>query len=216
MAQLMPELRRAEREFLVGCQRVEELPHVLFVGETTVLHAEELIKVEGILSVLIFGEVKPLLQRIADHVRELIGEHVEAREFLVGVRPLLHGPIYFGLLLVLVGPVVDLLRAELAIGDGLEGRAGQVQRELAPDFIKCLIRLIGVDALMCLVDDQQIPLRFLNPFQLRVVAAKVDRSFQPLQALKGYHASLVNLVIVQGVKVAQVLLMGHHGALLAQ
>ena len=66
-------------------------------------------------------------------------------------------PLLAGGLLVLVRPVEDLVLVELAGGQRLERRARQVQRPLALDLVERDVGLGGVDALVGLVDHQQVP-----------------------------------------------------------
>ena len=211
MAQLVSQLRRAERKFFVRRQRIKEFFHVFFVDEAPTLYAEKFVEVERIFGVLVFGKVEAFLQRIADHVRELVGEHVETRQLFVGIRSLLRRPVRFRLLLVLVRPVENLLGAELAARDSLERRAGEVQREFAPDAVERLVRLVRIDALVRLVDDEEVPIGLGDPFQLRIVAAEINRALQPLQTLERDEPGAIDLVIGELVDVVLVCRIGKHG-----
>ena len=57
-------------------------------------------------------------------------------------------PVPLGGLLVGVGPVEDGIPGKLIVRQCLEGRAGQVQRELAADAVKGKVGLVGVHALV--------------------------------------------------------------------
>ena len=160
---------------------------------------------------LVLRQVEPLRERVSDHVRKLVREHIEARQLFVGVRALRSLPGRFRLLLVLVRPVENLLGAELAARNGLERRAGEVQRELALDIVKRLVRLVRIDALVRLVDDEEIPVGLGDPFELLVVAAKINRALEPLQTLERDEAGAVDLVVCEFVDMVLVGRIGKDG-----
>ena len=81
-----------------------------------------------------------------------------------------------------VGPVEDGVLGELLVGNGLEGRAGEVQCELALYMIERHVGLEGVHALVRLVDDEDVPLEVGHMLELVVFAAEVDGALEVLQA----------------------------------
>ena len=121
------------------------------------LGREELVEVEGELGLLAV-DLHAAAGLPLDDVAHLVSEQVELRKVGVGVRLLGVGrPVALGLLLVGVGPVVDGVVGELLVCDGLEGRAGEVQREAALDVVERHVGLEGIHALVRLVDDEHVP-----------------------------------------------------------
>ena len=59
-----------------------------------------------------------------------------------------------------------------------------MQSEFTMDMVKSNICLIGINAFMCLINDQQIPIHICNFPQLVIFAAKINRPFQILQTDK--------------------------------
>ena len=129
VADLVAQLRRGERVLLVGRQAVEELDDLgLVLEEAVVLGREELVEVEREVDVrLVLVDGDALGQTVGDHPRDLVGQQVERRQRRVRVLLAVVVPLLAGGLLVLVGPVEDLVLVELARGQRLERRAGQVQ-----------------------------------------------------------------------------------------
>ena len=95
-------------------------------------------------------------------------------------------PVFFSLLLVSIAPVVYFLVSKLTRGDGLERCAAEVKGEPAFDAVEGAVGTHRVHPFMALVHNQQVPVQFLDPFQLVVVAAEINGAFQSLQALKTY------------------------------
>ena len=183
VAQLVAQLGRRERELLLRGERVEELVHVGVVHEAAVLLGrEELVEVEGELGLLAIN-LHAAAGLLLDDVAHLVGEQVELGKVGVGVRLLGVGrPVALGLLLVGIGPVVDGVVGELLVGDCLEGRAGEVQREAALDVVERYVGLEGVYALVRLVDDEHIPGEVGNLVELLVHAAEADGTLEVLKA----------------------------------
>lgn len=81
VADLVAQLGRGERVLLVGGQAIEELDDLgLVLEEAVVLGGEELTQVEGVVdvgAVLVDGDAHGEL--VADHARDLVGEHVQRR-----------------------------------------------------------------------------------------------------------------------------------------
>ena len=183
VTQLVAQPGCRERELLLRGERVEELIHVGVVHEAAVvLGREELVEVEGELGLLAIN-LHAAAGLLLDDVAHLVGEQVELGEVGVGVRLLRVGrPVTLGLLLVGIGPVVDGVVGELLVCDGLEGRAGEVQREAALDVVECHVGLEGVHALVCLVDDEHVPGEVGHLVELLVHAAEADGALEVLKA----------------------------------
>ena len=61
---------------------------------------------------------------------------------------------------------------------------------LAGDVVERAVGTDGIHALLRLVHNEKVELEVLDPSQLIVRSAKIDGAFQPLQRLKGDHATL--------------------------
>ena len=94
------------------------------------LYLEELVQIKG--KFLRFAvDLHPLLDFVPDDLGHLVGVEVEHGEVCVGVLlPRCALPVPLGGLLVGVSPVEDGIPGKLIVRQRLEGRAGQVQREL--------------------------------------------------------------------------------------
>ena len=146
------------------------------------LGREELVEVEGELGLLAV-DLHAAAGLPLDDVAHLVSEQVELGEVGIGVRLLGVGrPVALGLLLVSVCPVVDCVVGELLVGDGLERRAGEVQREAALDVVERHVGLEGVHALVCLVDDEHVPGEVGHLVELLVYAAEADGALEVLKA----------------------------------
>ena len=183
VAQLVAQLGSRERELLLCGERIEERVHVGVVHEAAVLLGrEELVEVEGEFG-LFAVDLHAAAGFLLDDVAHLVGEQVELGEVGVGVWPLGVGrPVALGLLLVGVGPVVDGVVGELLVCDGLEGRAGEVQREVALDVVERHIGLEGVHALVRLVDDEHVPGEIGHLVEFLVHATEADGALEVLKA----------------------------------
>ena len=197
VADLVAQLRRGERVLLVGRQAVEELDDLgLVLEEPVVLGREELVEVEGEVDVrLVLVDGDALGQTVGDHPRDLVGQQVERRQRRVRVLLAVVLPLLAGDLLVLVGPVEDLVLVELAGRQRLERRARQVQRPLALDLVEGDVGLRGVDALVGLVDHQQVPVELGDVLELVVGAAEVLRALEVLQRQELHDARVLVLVV---------------------
>ena len=177
MADLVSQFGSGERVLLVGREAIEELDDLgLVLEEPVVFRGEELVQVERVVDVrLVFVDSHAFGQAVGDHPRDLVRQEVE--RWQRRVRVLLAGgvPLLAGGLLVLVGPVEDLVLVELAGGQCLERRARQVQRPRALDLVERDVGLGGVDALVGFVDHQQVPVGLSDVFELLVQAAEVLR-----------------------------------------
>ena len=209
VADLVSQLRRGERVLLVGRQAVEELDDLgLVLEEPVVLGREELVEVERVVDVrLVLVDSDALGQTVRDHPRDLVGQQVERRQRRVRVLLAVVLPLLAGGLLVLVRPVEDLVLVELAGGERLERRARQVQRPLALDLVERDVGLGGVDALVGLVDHQQVPVELSDVLELVVRAAEVLRPLEVLQREELHDAR----VLVQMVEREGTPLLASHG-----
>ena len=209
MADLVAQLGGGERVLLVGRQAVEELDHLgLVLEEPVVLGREELVEVERVVDVrLVLVDGDALGETVRDHPRDLVGQQVERRQRRVRVLLAVVLPLLARGLLVLVRPVEDLVLVELAGGQRLERRARQVQRPLALDLVERDVGLGGVDALVGLVDHQQVPVELSDVLELVVRAAEVLRPLEVLQREELHDAR----VLIQMVEREGTPLLASHG-----
>ena len=83
-------------------------------------------------------------------------------------------PVLFGFLFVSIAPVEYLAVSEFTRGNGFEGRAAEIEGKLALDTVEGTVGANCFHAFVALVHNQQVPMRILNPFQLVIVATKID------------------------------------------
>ena len=134
------------------------------------VRAEKGVEIERVFCFFALGEVESLPRLIGDHLRQLVRHHVELRKRGIRVCRLARkAPLR--LLLVGIRPVEDLPRAETPLSNRLERRTRKMEREVPPNPLERLVRPIRVDALMRLVDDEQIPMEVFDPFELPVSTA---------------------------------------------
>ena len=133
-------------------------------------------EIKRIFCVFALGEVESLPCLIGNHLRQLVRHHVELRKRGVRVCRLARkAPLRF--LFVGIRPVEDLPCAEAPLCNRLERRARKMQREVTPNPLERLVRSVRVDAFVCLVDDEQIPMEIFDPFELPMLAAEIDGAF---------------------------------------
>ena len=174
MLQLGTQFRGGKRKFVLGGHGIQKAVHLgLMLKAAAGLYLEELVQVKG--KFLRFAvDLHALPDLVPDDLGHLVGVEVEHREVCVGVLlPRFTLPVPLGGLLVGVGPVEDSIPGKLVVRQRLEGRAGQVQRELAANTVKGKVGLVGVHALMGFVDDQHIPVQLGQVLQLVVLAAEI-------------------------------------------
>ena len=203
------QLRGGKRKFVLGGHGIQKAVHLGFVLKAAAgLYLEELVQVKG--KFLRFAvDLHPLPDLVPNDLGHLVGVEVEHGEVCVGVLlPRCALPVPLGGLLVGVGPVEDGIPGKLVVCQCLEGRAGQVQRELAADAIKGKVGLVGVHALVGFVDDQHIPVQLGQVAQLVVLAAEIFRAFHVLQADE-LNALIQFLALRGGIQIA--LLVQHMG-----
>ena len=179
---------------------MEKLLDLILVDELPAfVRGKKLVEVKGVIYRSLFvRKVQPPLDPLPDHAGELVGEHRQTGQRLVGVA-VLTAPVFFGLLLVSIGPVENLLFGESLTGQGFEGCAGEIQRVFASNVTESAVSFISVHTLLSLVYDQEvklharllfailIPIFFCHPLQLVILAAEIDRPLQALQGFKGDH-----------------------------
>ena len=204
MAELPAQLRRGEGVLLTPEEHEEEFFDLIPVDElAVVVSEEELIQVKGrVHRLVLILQHDAAAELIIDHGPQLIREHLELREALIGV---VFFPIPAGLciLLIRIGPVEDLLIGKLISGKLFEGRAGQIQRVGPLNVIESLFGLVGLHAFLRLIHDKEIEgealfllaelidILFGHPAQLGELAAEVLGALQILQGDKGDHAFVI-------------------------
>ena len=152
-----------------------------------------------------------LFQFIPNDLGHLIGEHIELRQIGIGILlALVALPVALFLLLVGIGPVIDGIFLEFFAGNRLERRAGQMQRKVAVNVVECHIRLVGIYALVCFVNNQNIPMNVIDFFQLFKFTAKVNGAFEVLQADE------LDALVVAIVQHVQILIAAHNKRLSLQ
>ena len=209
MLQLGTQFRGGKRKFVLGSHGIQKAVHLSFVLKAAAgLHLKELVQVKG--KFLRFAvDLHAPLDLVPDDLGHLVGVEVEHGEVCVGVLlPRFTLPVPLGGLLVGVGPVENSITGKLIVCQCLEGRAGQVQRELAANTVKGKVGLVGVHALVGFVDDQHIPVQLGQVAQLVVLAAKIFRAFHVLQADE-LNALIQFLALCGGIQIA--LLVQHMG-----
>ena len=171
-----------ERVLLVGLQSVDELLDGLLVQEVAVpVSSEELVQIERVVHLLAV-DTGALRQLIADDLRHLVCAKLDAGEAFVGVVAVLVVPVGLRFLLVGIRPVVDVLVAEVAARQLVEGSAGHVERVLAMDFGKRLLGAERRDSLVGLVCDEQVDILAGEPLVLVELAAELGAALEVLQA----------------------------------
>ena len=203
------QFRGGKRKFVLGGHGIQKAVYLSFVLKAAArLHLEELVQVKGkFLRFAVDLHAPPDL--VPDDLGHLVGVEVEHGEVCVGVLlPRCALPVPLGGLLVGVGPVEDGIPGKLIVRQRLEGRAGQVQRELAADTVKGKVGLVGVHALVGFVDDQHIPVQLGQVAQLVVLAAEILGAFHVLQADE-LNALIQFLALCGGIQIA--LLVQHMG-----
>ena len=210
MLQLIPQLRRGKGEFLLCCHRVQKLVNRGVMDKAFVLiRGKKLVQVERVFFCLAVDLYAPG-QLIPDDLAHLIGEHIQLRQRAIRVF-FLSGPVAFAALFIRVCPVIDGLIRKFVIRQRLEGGSGQMQRESALNMVEGHVRLVGVNALMRLVDDQHVPFQIHNLLQLVVLPAEIDGA---LQILQGYKLDQPHRLIIRILRpLLRVLIVrgiGHH------
>ena len=203
------QLRGGKRKFVLGGHGIQKAVHLGFVFKAAAgLYLKELVQIKG--KFLRFAvDLHALLNFVPDDLGHLVGVEVEHGEVCVGVLlPRCALPVPLGGLLVGVGPVEDGIPGKLIVRQRLEGRAGQVQRELAADAVKGKVGLVGVHALVGFVDDQYIPVQLGQVAQLVVLAAEILGAFHVLQADE-LNALIQFLALCGSIQIA--LLVQHMG-----
>ena len=121
---------------------VEPFLHGVLVYETGVpplpLGAEELVEVELVHVVL--------LNQLSQVIGHLVGHHHHGGQFEIRIWRAFVG--LFHPLLVLIGPVEDLVLQELAIGDGTEGRSAQIEIILARNGHLFLVEELAAEGIV--------------------------------------------------------------------
>ena len=147
-----------------GGKVVEEIYNVGFVNEFagSFIGAEKFVEVEGAVDVFAVLKFDAAINFIDSCLRNFVAEHVHLRQIFVGVAGFFV-PVRLSLLLFFVGPVENLSFVKFVAGECFKGRAGKIQRKGALDFLEGGAGFLGVNALVRLVDDKKIPLRFGNP-----------------------------------------------------
>ena len=181
MAHLLAHGVGGEGVLLVCLQRVDELLDGLLVQEVAVaVGGEELVQVERVIHLLAV-DTGALRQLVADNLRHLICAELDAWEAFVGIVSVLVVPGGFRFLLVCIGPVVDILVAEVAARQLVEGGAGHVERMLAVDFGKCFLGAESRDSLVGLIGDEQVDVFVGEPFMLIELAAELGAALEVLE-----------------------------------
>ncbi|MNS50778.1 hypothetical protein D3C72_834360 [compost metagenome] len=176
--------------------------------EPVVLCRKKLVEIKGIVDIrLVLVDGNALGETVDDHPRDLVGQQVERRQRRIGVLLAVFFPLLARGLLVLVRPVEDLVLVELARGQRLERRARQVQRPPALDLVERDVGLGGIDALVGLVNHQQVPFGLSNVFELVVRAAEVLRPLKVLQREELHDAR----VLIRMVERKDTPLLASHG-----
>ena len=212
--QLGAKLGRGKGELLLLRQGVEESLHFAFMLKfPALIRAEKCMEIKRIFCVFALGEVESLPRLIGNHLRQPVRHHVELRKRGVRVRRLARkAPLRF--LFVGIRPVEDLPRAEAPLCNRLERRARKMECEVTSNPLERLVRPVRVDALVRLVDDEQIPMEIFDPFELPMLTAEIDGAFQPLQALEGDHPRLFLSRFAERVQIVRVHRARPYGALL--
>ena len=204
---LPPQFRCGEGEFLLRGQCLQQFLHVCLVLKPAVLAGlKEFVQVEGIVYRISLIERHTLPHLLAHDVAHAIGEEVQPWHVLIGIM-VIGRPSLLGLLLVGIAPVEELAVGKLPRGDGLEGRATEVEGELALDAVEGPVGAHGLHALVALVHYQHVPAGVSDPLQLVEVAAEVHGAFQSLEALEAY---LPGKVLIAMGEPAEIHVPGHH------
>ena len=180
VAQLLPQRRRGEGVARLARQGVEPFVDGLVVDKAAMLYAEKLIEVEG-KGLLVAVNLDALTHLADDDIRHAVGIHVELRHVGIGVAAAAFVPRPLGAALVGVGPVEDGARRKLLVGQCLERCTAEVKGVAAVYLVEGHIGLVGVDALVGLIDDEQIPVELGHLVEFLDVAAEVDGTLQVLQ-----------------------------------
>ena len=201
MAEFPAQFRGGKGILLSLEQHEQELFHLVSVNQLpVVVGAEELVQIKGRVYrlVLVLQHNAPA-EGVVDHRGELIGIHEQLGQILIGIVCFFL-PAGLCVLFVRIGPVENLPVCKLVSRKLLEGRAGEIEGMGTKNVVECLLRLIGLHALLCFIYHQQVksksllPLSvFVNillrqPAQLSVLSAEIDRALQVLQGHKGNHA----------------------------
>ena len=158
---------------------------------------EKLVQIKGEFFNIIIRKLDTFSHSVTDNVGHLIGKEGQSGQLGIGVLDLAGGiPVALLFLLIGICPVVDGALRELVVRQRLKRRTGKMQRPLAADMVKGSVGLIGIDALVRLIYDEDIP---CQPFlraefrQLIKASAEVDGALQILQADK-FNTALCVLI----------------------
>ena len=188
--EFITQFRRRERELILFCHGIQESVYRIIINKfTRGIGREEFIQVKSIFCCFSVN-LNALRQLVLDNLGHLICEHIELRK--LAIRVLLSGFCYklaLCLLFISICPVVDCLLVKLIIRQSLERRAGQMERILTMNPVKGHIRLIGIHALVSLVNYKDIPDHWMflgaaDFVQFIILTTKVQRSLQILQGYK--------------------------------
>ena len=202
MRQLLPKFLRGEGIFVIGGKGMKEFLHFLFVDEFPgPIGEEKFIQVEGIVREigLILWDRRTLFDFPGNHGRHLVGKHGQFRQPFVGIE-IIAPPVFLRLLLVRIGPVVNLAVRELTLRQLLERRAGQVEDMVAVHIVEGPLRLVGLHPFLGFIHNEQVEMKVRYPLQLVDTAAEINGTLQALQGLKGHHALMVLLIGHSGIQ----------------
>ena len=184
MLELVPEFFRRERILFLLRKSVQELLYIFEMFKIPrSIRLEELVQVKVILRFFVINESSGIGLR-THHIGHLVGKQIELRQVFVRIFYTLFGKFLFTLLFVGVCPVEYSLFGELVGSKHLERGARKVQRKTAFDAFQGNIRFIGFYALVRLVKNQHIPIKFRNFAEFFVIAAKSLCAFKVLQGDK--------------------------------
>ena len=194
---------------------MQEFPHIFFIDEASAVGLEKLVQVESIFrgrGLVVKADALPYL--VAHDVAHPVGEKVQARHVFIGIT-VQAVPVLLGLLFLGIAPVEDLVVGKLPSGNGLERGAREVEGEPSPYVVEGAVGALRVNALVGLVDDQQVPFQLPHPLQFVIGAAEEYGPFQPLQAFKTY-LPVEAVARARRAEPFHELLARHHVALVAQ
>ena len=189
MLQLISELWRREREFVLPGKCIQKLVYIRIVDKFPCLVcSEEFIQIEGVFFDIVICELNPTPYFVSDNLGHLVSKQREFGQILIRVLCLVRiVPVSLLCLLISICPVIDGIIWEFVICQRFKRSSGKMKRILSADFTECYIRLICVDPFMCLVNDKDVPYkaalwRYLSEFIIQT--AEIYRTFQVLQADK--------------------------------
>ena len=184
MLELVPEFFRRERILFLLRESVQELLYIFEMFKIPrSIRLKELVQVKVILRFFVINESSGIGLR-THHIGHLVGEKIELRQVFVRIFYTLFGKFPFAFLFVGVCPVEYSLFGELVASKHLERGARKVQRKTAFDAFQGNIRFIGFYALVRLVKNQHIPIKFRNFAEFFVIATKSLCAFKVLQGDK--------------------------------